>query len=398
LAIFNRVERSEISPRVVFSAEATIEMIPIHQQQSTSHRSVPQFGFDFPPQQQPVNLQQYGLGLGLGPMDMQMNWQGNGSMGGFTNGQHMSIQPPPFLYPIDRLRWTESSFRKNQVKPLPMTHVDRGPLVTPRGHRRGILKHTDQPNTPTQRRLVHFMPEQWQREDSANINSRKRSGKRPISGETIKENTGKGYNLDTIRRRERRQRSRAVMLNSSKEFILPNDNRFIVLSETDEEGTDDIDQNHSEAESEEQAMKSNRQQRNLLKQANTTTEVAISGEHVVMNKSKQPEKTRGNNQQQVTVPNLEIEEKDISLNESDQENEEFSLARKGKQRTKFYLQAFKIHAYLKTRVNNDRKLKLEFKDVFNEVCAYAQSTVGTYDEWIKNNYEVQVWQRFYELG
>lgn len=100
-------------------------MIPNQQQ----HRGVPQFGFGFPQQQQqPMNLQHYGFD----PVDMQMTWQGNNSsMGGLAYGQHMPIQPPPFLYPVDSLRWTEDSSRRSQVAPLPMMHANQNPLVTP---------------------------------------------------------------------------------------------------------------------------------------------------------------------------------------------------------------------------------------------------------------------------
>ena len=40
---------------------------------------------------------------------------------------------------------------------------------------------------------------------------------------------------------------------------------------------------------------------------------------------------------------------------------------------------FKILAYLKDRVNNNRKMKLDLKDAFNQACAYAKSTIETYD-------------------
>ena len=361
-------------------------MMPFQQQQPTSHRSIPQFGFGFPLQRQPLpmNLQPYGLG----PMDMQMNWQG-----GFVNGQHMPIQPPPFMYPLDSMRCTESSFEKNQVQSVPM--MNRGPLVTPRGQRRGILKQPGQSNTPTQRRSVHFMPRQWQTNTSNNPERRPITG--PYRGNRSKKTPEKAR-LDTIRRRERRQKNRAAARSdNSKDFILPNDNRFMLLSETDEgEETDDSDQTDSEVENEQQTMK-NDQRKN--RQVNTTTEVPVNSEHVVLNKSKQTNnKKRGNNQQQSTVLNLETEEGDIFLKENNHENEELPSNKKGKQRTKLYLQSFKVRAYLQGRLNNDRKMKLEFKDVFNEVCGYARNTIEAYDELIKNNYEVQVWERFYELG
>lgn len=222
------------------------------------------------------------------------------------------------------------------------------------------------------------MPEQWQRKNSEDLNSRKRPMRRPFQGKYSKKTPEKA-NLDTIRRRERRQRSRRGGRSmNNEEFILSNDNRFMLLSETDEEETSDDDRNDSEAESKGKAMKNNRNQKNS-RQANTTTEVPMNSEHVAMNKSKPAttkKEMRGNNQQQPkNVPNLVIEKENILLNESDRGNEEFSFAKKDKQRTKLYLQGFKLVAYLKTRVNNDRKLKSEFKDTFNELCAYAQNTV-----------------------
>ncbi|CAF1315948.1 unnamed protein product, partial [Rotaria sp. Silwood1] len=35
---------------------------------------------------------------------------------------------------------------------------------------------------------------------------------------------------------------------------------------------------------------------------------------------------------------------------------------------------------------------------FNEVCEYAKNTIETYDSWIHNHYEAQVWQHIYDLG
>jgi hypothetical protein len=110
-------------------------------------------------QQQPINLpngghNNYGIYQypGYGPM----NWQHNDNWsGGFVNGQQMPLQEPPFYYPFDILTAGPSNFvRKNQVQ-------YQGRKKDPRTSRRGNLKYTEreQGYTPTQRRLVHFMPE-----------------------------------------------------------------------------------------------------------------------------------------------------------------------------------------------------------------------------------------------
>ena len=91
-----------------------------------------------------------------------------------------------------------------------------------------------------------------------------------------------------------------------------------------------------------------------------------------------------------------MEEQDIIVLSENDEEESPSI--KDKKRVKTYLQGFKILAYLKDRVNNDKKLKLDFKDAFNQVCAYAKSTIEAYDKWVYNYYEAQVWQHYYDLG
>ncbi|CAF4853811.1 unnamed protein product, partial [Rotaria sp. Silwood2] len=101
-------------------------------------------------------------------------------------------------------------------------------------------------------------------------------------------------------------------------------------------------------------------------------------------------KARGNNQRQV-------EQETSVRSEKEQDNEE-PLSITDKQKTKTYLQGFKILAYLKDRMNNDRKIKLEFKDAFNGVCTYSKSTFEVYDKGVHNKYEAQVWQHYYNLG
>ena len=65
-----------------------------------------------------------------------------------------------------------------------------------------------------------------------------------------------------------------------------------------------------------------------------------------------------------------------------------------------YLRGYKILAYLKDRILDERssKSKQDLKDAFNEVCAYALNTIEAYDKWVHNQSDVQVWERFYDLG
>jgi hypothetical protein len=66
--------------------------------------------------------------------------------------------------------------------------------------------------------------------------------------------------LDTLRRRERRQRTRTGSFeNTSEELGRLNDNRFALLSETDEEISDIDDQSEAD-----KAMKNKRQQHKNL--------------------------------------------------------------------------------------------------------------------------------------
>ncbi|CAF4782288.1 unnamed protein product, partial [Rotaria sp. Silwood2] len=116
-------------------------------------------------------------------------------------------------------------------------------------------------------------------------------------------------------------------------------------------------------------------QKNLSKkhkrQAKTTTEVQIIDEHVVKNNIK----ARGNNQRQINFSDSEREE----------ENDNVKSPFLNKDKRKY-------------RVNKDNKIKLDIKDVFNEVCEYAKNTIETYDSWVHNHYEAQVWQHIYDLG
>ncbi|CAF1548382.1 unnamed protein product, partial [Rotaria sp. Silwood1] len=201
--------------------------------------------------------------------------------------------------------------------------------------------------------------------------------------------------LDTLRRRARRQEQRAALLEKSNELGCFNgNNRFSLLSEIDNDNNnDEYTTDNSKADNQTVAMKNYKRikQKNLSRkqkrQTRTTTEVPMINEHVVNNNIK----TRGNNQRQINFS-------DSKKEEEENDNEKSPSLNKDKRKCKSYLQAFKILAYLKDRVNKDNKIKLDIKDVFNEVCEYAKNTIETYDSWVHNHYEAQVWQHIYVLG
>lgn len=63
------------------------------------------------------------------------------------------------------------------------------------------------------------------------------------------------------------------------------------------------------------------------------------------------------------------------------EDEEYSSnINRYKTKTKAYLQQFYIAAYIKQRLNSDRKIKHELKDALNAVYVYAKNTIEAYDK------------------
>ena len=391
-------------------------MMPMYhqQQQQQQQLNLPngfQYGF-----QQP---QQNGFGLqpsAYGPNGIPINWQQYNWLGGFVNGQQMPLlPPPPFYYPIDISQWT--GVRSNRKKKNQVQSNDKlSPSENPSTPRRGILKNTTgESNTPTPRRLVDFMPEGWQQPAFINNmtvpENRRPSVTTPVQmnskvfgsaqDRTRSKKTPEKAHLDTLRRRQRRQRSRATLLENSEELGLLNDNRFILLSETDEEENENNENSEADDNNKAQAMKNNKKpkplskkaKKNANRQARTTTEVPINSEHVVGN-NKKP-KARGNNQRQIYS---EIEQDSLTLHENEQSNEESNTSIKDKRKIKTYLEGFKILNYLKNRMNTDRKIALDIKDSFNEVCAYAKNTILAYDNWVHNQYEAQVWKNYHELG
>ena len=240
--------------------------------------------------------------------------------------------------------WTEgpsNDVRRNQGRRQPSAYANQGRSDIARIPRRSILKNTNHWNTPSQRRLVHFMPERWQQPAINNINMTSPEYRGRLATTTPVQVTNQGphhtyssvqrherskktpekAHLDTLRRRERRQNNRAVLFDNVTELGRLSNNRFNLLSETEEEKTDDDNDDYSEADNDTQAMKKNKQQKHLSKQrkpntdthnngvskyrqANTTTEVPVRSEHVVGNKTK----TRENNQRQIHVSIPEIEQ------------------------------------------------------------------------------------------
>ncbi|CAF4168747.1 unnamed protein product, partial [Rotaria sordida] len=295
----------------------------------------------------------------------------------------MPLQSPPFYYPIDNTVLTTVVPSLNQVQ-----YKDNEYDSVMPSKRRGILKIRKE---PTQRRLVHFMPENWQKKTKPD-----NRGYKPdqLNNRGQKQKTKKSpeeAHLDTLRRRARRQKQRAALLEKSNKLdCFKDNNRFTLLSEMDDDNI------NSEADNQTEAMINNNNNNNKMKQKNlskkqknrqarTTTEVPIIIEHVVNDNKK----TRGNTQRQINFSDSEKEEENYDKSPS---------LNKDRRKCKSYLQTFKILAYLKDRVNKDNKIKLDIKDVFNEVCEYAKYTIETYDSWVRNHYEAQVWQHIYDLG
>ncbi|CAF3966241.1 unnamed protein product, partial [Rotaria sp. Silwood1] len=339
-----------------------------------------QYGY----QQQPMVYQPYGFDSYNMPLNWQVqnNWMGG--TGSWINGQQqMPLQSPPFYYPIDNTMLTT-------VVPPFLNQVQyKDDLVIP-SKRRGILKIRKE---PTQRRLVHFMPENWQKKTKPD-NRGNKPGQMDNKGQKQKtKKSPEKAHLDTLRRRARRQKQRAVLLEKSNELGCFNgNNRFSLLSEIDDDNNNEYTTGNSEADNQTEAMKN--KQKNLSKkqkrQARTKTEVQVIDEHVVNNNIKTRGKTRGNHQRQINFSDSEKEEEN--------DNVKSPSLNKDKRKCKSYLQTFKILAYLKDCVNKDNKIKLDIKDVFNEVCEYAKNTIETYDSWVHNHYEAQVWQHIYDLG
>ncbi|CAF1437452.1 unnamed protein product, partial [Rotaria sordida] len=377
----------------------TIEMYQQQQQQQrqnnlpSSSYSIPngiQLGrqYQYGYQQQPMVYQPYGIDSYNMPLNWQFqnNWMGDA--GNWINGQQqMPLQSPPFYYPIDNNVLTTVVPSLNQVQ-----YKDNEYDSVMPSKRRGILKIRKE---PTQRRLVHFMPENWQKKTKPDnrgykpdqLNNRGRKQKTKKSPEEA--------HLDTLRRRARRQKQRAALLEKSNKLdCFKDNNRFTLLSEIDDDNI------NSEADKQTEAMINNNNNNNKMeqktnlskkqknRQARTTTEVPIIDEHVVNNNKK----TRGNTQRQINFSDSEKEEENYD------NNDKSPSLNKDKRKCKSYLQTFKILAYLKDRVNKDNKIKLDIKDVFNEVCEFAKNTIETYDSWVRNHYEAQVWQHIYDLG
>ncbi|CAF1653271.1 unnamed protein product, partial [Adineta ricciae] len=344
---------------------------------------------------------QYGYGF-QPPSILGPSWSG-----GMVNGQKMPfpLAPPPFYYPVDAPSWNQdqSKYNKKNGKPS-YNNRNRNRSISPR---RGNLKNNRQRNAPKQRRLVDLMPETWANLNQTETDSAddcrlsktmptQMNNNQNFDAKSKQKKTSKKAHINTIRRRERRQKHRTFISNRQNEKIDQiNDNRFILLSRKD----DDMETDDSEAETHDnnqaRAMNKNKSSKTrtptsnirkgngaVVKQTNTTNEVkpepTTSREHQRQNKHESDD-----------APPTE---QDTDHNDDDGS----SPSPKYKRKLKLYLQEYKILSFLKVKLN-DRKMK-DLKDSFNEVYKYAKDTLPTYDKWIYNHYESQVWQHFYELG
>ena len=361
-------------------------MFPTYDQQ---HPSGYPYGMQHP--------QRHGYGFPstvFGPNNQAMNWSG-----GVVNGQQMPFPlapPPPFYYPFDASSsWNNDQSRYSR-KNGKRSYDNRKRSVTPR---RGNQQNNRQRNTPKQRRLDDFMPETWRNLNQINLpDNRRQSKTTPDQMNNSKNNnvqfkkeTSDKVRLNTLRRRERRQRNRAFLPNRRNEELgRLEDNRFNTLSRNN----DDTETDNSEAETDhnnrtramnkkESSEKPNsniRKNNVVAKQTNTTNGVKLS-------------KTRKNQRQ-----NHASDDDFPTENDTDRSNDEVSSrSTNDKRKLKLYLQDYKILSYLKTKISSDRKLK-DLKDSLNEIYKYAKDTLPTYDKWVYNQYEAQVWQHFYELG
>ncbi|CAF1545966.1 unnamed protein product [Adineta ricciae] len=359
-------------------------MMPYHYQQQQQHHNLPDnvYNHSFP---QPYYDQSY--------------WQTSG-MGGFGNGQIMPVSspPPPFYYPY------------SHNVPYGMDNNNYGQTYTPYRNRkrkynksktppssRGNVKSTKS-SSPTDRRLAHFMPNGWKQptNQQQKNNDRRQTVKLPDNKNQQQKKSKKSpekAHRDTLLRRQRRQKNRVAYRDQSNDLGRLSDNRFSILSNTDID-TDTDGRSDSEVANQTPTMnnnnnnnkqKSKQHQTKDNKMKNTTIEVLTNREHIGDNRNRlRQTKTRN-------TPESEI---DDDFEES-KENEQLPTKSKDKHKIKIYLQDFKIFAFLKDRLSKCRSLKI---DLNNEICTYAKNTIETYDTWVYNHYEVQVWQRFYKLG
>ncbi|UJR18849.1 hypothetical protein I4U23_021977 [Adineta vaga] len=332
----------------------------------------------------------------FGPNNIPMNWSG-----GMVNGQQMPfpLAPPPFFYPFDgSSSWNkdQSKYSRKDGKP---SYDNRKRSVTPR---RGNFKNNRQRNTPKQRRLVDFMPETWQNLNQIDLPDNSRQSKTmPIHQKNMNNNknndvqskkkkTSDKAHLNTLRRRERRQRNRAFLPNKRNEELgRLNDNRFIILSEND----DDTEADNSEAEADNnnqiRAMNKNKSPKKRKPTSN------MRKDNIVV--AKQTNTTNEVNTDRIRINQHKSDDLFLTVNDRDRSSDEVSSrSPTDKRKLKLYLQDYKILSYLKVKLN-DRKMK-DLKDSFNEIYKYAKDTLPTYDKWVYNHYEAQVWQQFYELG
>ncbi|CAF1591006.1 unnamed protein product [Didymodactylos carnosus] len=172
--------------------------------------------------------------------------------------------------------------------------------------------------------------------------------------------------IDTLRRRERCQRSRTILLEKSKELGCLNNNRLILFSETDDEEktdnehSDAYDSNHNKT----HAMNNNKQQKKITKrkqntntrnngvriQTKTTTEVPMNSEHGVGKR----DNMRGINQHHIS--SSETEQDYFTLSGTEQTNYELKSSIKDKRKIKAYLQGISLSSEQAQEKENIHKL------------------------------------------
>lgn len=313
------------------------------------------------------------------------------TMGGWPTGLRMPVQPPPFYY---RSENTAAVSDRNQATQRPIAKQQDHNRDS-RRPRRGIMRQPEagRPKYPTQRRLVHFMPERFSPEEhKLSVTVSGQEGRRtvqvPSRAHSVEasrsKKTAEKAHRDTLRRRERRQRNQAMKTGENNtDFGLLRDNRFVLLSSSDEAETNkEIEQGHPEA----QVHAMETEQGDMSRQTAQKQKVKHKSNKATTSQgSPRGKKTPGKNLHPTTFWEAAVEL-------------EMPTTATEERTKKSYLQGYKVLAYLKERVKSNSAVKFDLTNAFNEVSTFALQTVEVFDDWVLNNFEVQVWQKYYELG
>ncbi|CAF1523682.1 unnamed protein product [Adineta ricciae] len=277
-------------------------------------------------------------------------------MGGFVNGHGMPLTspPPPFYYPYDMSSmvtagsYTPRSTRKNQGP------YRKNKNNAPRTPSRSAQKSKKQKrNTPTDRRLVHFMPDSLMQ--STNQGNQMNSSNKSVNQQGRSKKSPEKAHRDTLSRRDRRRKSRAAVAaatvgntspTQNKTVPTTTHNRFLLLSDSDDE-EEENDKSVTETESTEYS-----EVEKTMNKRNAKTRDTKQKNHIL---SKTPK--------------------------DDLTSEMSSAKSKDKRKQKLYLQDFKLFSYVRERVNKTRaKNEVNLKDHLNTIFAYAKDTIEMYEE------------------